>query len=95
METDKRDDGPEPGSPNTWPMYLGPYEVWNFGVAGKRYAFPVMQKPLRYITALAEFGRPVPPPPPVPASAAAALPGPARPTTGERSAPPTRIGHTT
>lgn len=36
------------------PMYLGPYEYWNFG-PGIDYAFPGMRKFTTYITALAEY----------------------------------------
>jgi hypothetical protein len=36
------------------PAGLGPYEFWNFG-PGKDYAFPSLQKPSRYLAALAEL----------------------------------------
>src|SRR4051794_17318579 len=40
--------------PGKVPMYLSPYEVWNFG-PGKGYAFPGIRKFFRYISALAEL----------------------------------------
>jgi len=43
------------GDPADLPMYLGPYEAWNFGV-GRDYALPIMRKSWRYISALAELG---------------------------------------
>jgi len=43
------------GGPAGFPMYLGPYEAWNFG-AGRPYTLPMMQKYWRYISALAELG---------------------------------------
>ena len=52
METDRKDDGP--GNPGTWPLYLDPYAYWNF-IAGRGYAFPVMQERLEYITAMGEL----------------------------------------
>lgn len=35
-------------------LYLGPYENWNFG-AGRPYAFPMIRKEFRYISAVADF----------------------------------------
>ncbi|WP_315759593.1 MULTISPECIES: hypothetical protein [unclassified Bradyrhizobium] len=43
------------GAPAELPLYLGPYEVWNFGV-GRGYALPIMRKSWRFISALAELG---------------------------------------
>lgn len=41
------------------PLYLSPYEWWNFG-PGKGYASPDIRRFWRYITALAEFEKPLP-----------------------------------
>jgi hypothetical protein len=55
METlDKTGD---PDDPAKLPMYLSPYEVWNFG-KGKGYAFPGIRKFSKHISALAEFRPP-------------------------------------
>jgi hypothetical protein len=52
METQERHG---PGNPGKLPMYLSPYELWNFG-AGQGYAFPAIHKHPRFIGALAELG---------------------------------------
>jgi hypothetical protein len=52
-EDDSARDGS--GNPPELPLYLGPYEAWNFGV-GRGYALPIMRKSWRYISALAELG---------------------------------------
>lgn len=44
-----------PGDPAEFPIYLGPYEAWNFG-AGRGYGLPIMRKDWHYISALAEIG---------------------------------------
>ncbi|MDD1534719.1 hypothetical protein C7U89_14880 [Bradyrhizobium sp. WBOS4] len=36
------------------PVYLSPYEFWNFGI-GQGYSFPAIRDHAKYITALAEF----------------------------------------
>ncbi|WP_142250582.1 hypothetical protein [Bradyrhizobium sp. UNPF46] len=36
------------------PIYLGPYETWNFG-DGRAYAFPALREHVEFITALAEI----------------------------------------
>jgi hypothetical protein len=43
-----------PDDPLKLPMYLSPYEFWNFG-KGKGYAFPGIRKFSKYISALAEL----------------------------------------
>ena len=43
--------------PNS-PYNSGPYERWNFGI-GNAWAFPSLRKPSRWMTALAEFRKPV------------------------------------
>jgi hypothetical protein len=53
--TEDKDAGGGSGDPADLPMYLGPYETWNFGV-GRNYALPIMQKHWRFISALAEIG---------------------------------------
>ena len=53
--TEDKSGGDQLGKPSNLPMYLGPYEVWNFG-AGRDYALPLMRKYWRYISALAELG---------------------------------------
>jgi len=51
-DTDKVDELRD--DPGKVPLYLSPYEVWNFG-PGKGYAFPGIRKFFRYISALAEL----------------------------------------
>lgn len=57
MSDDRSRDGAHPGDTNHIPLYLGPYEAWNFGV-GQPYALPVMRNYRKYISALAELGLP-------------------------------------
>jgi hypothetical protein len=52
METQESHDGP--GDRGKLPVYLSPYEYWNFG-RGRGYAFPIMQKHSTYISAFAEL----------------------------------------
>lgn len=42
------------GDPGKLPVYLSPYEYWNFG-DGRDYAFPSIRKRTRYISAFAEL----------------------------------------
>ena len=49
-----RNGGDQPSDPAKLPMYLGPYEAWNFD-AGRGYALPVLRKYSSYYTALAEL----------------------------------------
>jgi hypothetical protein len=51
MEAHENDDGR-----SKVPVYLSPYEYWNFG-QGRGYAFPIMRKHSRFISALAELVR--------------------------------------
>jgi hypothetical protein len=51
METDRTDDE---GTHPRLPLYLSPYEIWNFG-RGKDYAFPIVRKYRKYISAFAEL----------------------------------------
>jgi hypothetical protein len=44
----------DPDDPGGLPLYLGPYEYWNFG-PGKGYAFQGIRKFSNYISALAEL----------------------------------------
>src|ERR1700730_16943943 len=53
----RRNGGPRDQDPGD--MYLSPYELWNFG-KGKGYASPDLRRFWRYITALAEFDKPLP-----------------------------------
>jgi hypothetical protein len=53
MANDRADDAAT-GGPSYPPIYLGPYEYWNFGI-GKGYAFPAIRQHARYLTALAEL----------------------------------------
>src|ERR1700738_162716 len=52
METPAADN--KSAHPGGLPLYLSPYEYWNFG-AGKGYAFPAIRKYLRFISAFAEL----------------------------------------
>lgn len=53
--TERENDGDRRDNPADLPIYLGPYEAWNFG-AGRGYALPTMRKYWKYISALAELG---------------------------------------
>ncbi len=53
MATQQRNDGP-----SDLPVYLSPYEYWNFG-AGRGYALPAMRDNSLYISAFAEFASPI------------------------------------
>src|ERR1700733_11416125 len=53
--TEQQDDGDPRDNPADFPIYLGPYEAWNFG-PGREYALPTMRKYWKYISALAELG---------------------------------------
>ncbi|HEV7879393.1 hypothetical protein [Bradyrhizobium sp.] len=56
MDSSEKTD--EPQDPGKLPMYLSPYEAWNFG-PGKGYAFPAIRKFSKHISAVAEV-RPSP-----------------------------------
>jgi hypothetical protein len=53
--TEDKNGGGRSGDPANLPMYLGPYEAWNFGT-GRDYALPIMRRYWRFISALAEIG---------------------------------------
>src|ERR1700721_2016429 len=55
MSDDRSKDGGPIGNSAKLPMYLGPYEAWNFG-PGRGYGLPMFRRYWRYISALAELG---------------------------------------